>query len=136
MSPVGNPRQPRLDLGRPLRRHGLGAAQIQRERDQALLYAIVEIALETPPRVVRRRHDARPRGGHLGARLGVRDRRRDQLGECRDPRLGARWKRILLPRRCDHHSPQAPLDHDRGTDRRPDPQARRSISAIEPTASS
>ena len=55
--------------------------------------------------VVGRRHDPRPRRRQLRPRLDVRDRGRDQLGELRDARLGARRQRRRLPRRGDHRRP-------------------------------
>jgi hypothetical protein len=39
------------------------AALCERERDEPLLYSIVQIPLDLPPRLVRGRDDPRPRGG-------------------------------------------------------------------------
>ena len=44
----------------------LRGAELHQQRDQALLRAVVEIALEPPASVVGRREDARPRSPHLG----------------------------------------------------------------------
>ena len=52
----------RIRIARQLR---LRQPQRQRERDQPLLRAVVEVALEPPPRVVARRDDARPRRAQL-----------------------------------------------------------------------
>jgi hypothetical protein len=60
--------------------------------------------------------------GHLRARLGVRDRRRHQLGEFADLRLGVRRERRHALRRGGDHAPGAALNHDRTSDRRSDPQ--------------
>ncbi len=55
-----------------------------------------------------------------GPALGVGERGRDQFGERRQARLGARWQ-WLLPGRADaDDAPQAPLDDDRRPDRRAD----------------
>ena len=56
----------------------------------------------------------------LGPRLGVRDRRRHQLGELGQPRLGVLWERLLPGRGGDRHAPHAAVDHDRDAHRGPD----------------
>ena len=57
---------------------------------QALLGSVVQVAHHAPALVVGRRHDASTGRRHLGPGLGVRDRRRDQLGEVLQARLGLR----------------------------------------------
>jgi hypothetical protein len=78
-----------------------------------------------------RRHAPRDQRGHapqrcllLGehrsrlARLGVGDRRRYELGEVREPRLGV-FRERLVPRRENHHrAPQTTLDRNRARDGR------------------
>ena len=59
---------------------------------------------------------------HLRPRLGVRDRRGDELGERLDPRLGVRRQRPVAPRRGVHHAPQPLVDDDRRAHRRADAQ--------------
>ena len=70
------------------------------------------------------RRDARQGGllvgkpGTSAARLGVRDRRCNKLGEVREPCLGVRRKRLVSSRKNDHGSPQSPGDDDRARDGR------------------
>jgi len=63
-----------------------------------LLDAVVQITLDPPPGVIRRGDDPRPGGHQLGATLRVGDRRRDQLGERDQARLGVRRQRLLMLR--------------------------------------
>ena len=65
------------------------ALEVQPERDQPLLRPIVQIALDPLARLICRRDDARARGDQLGTRRGVRDRRRNQLRDAREPELGS-----------------------------------------------
>src|SRR4051794_29253540 len=44
---------------------GLDEAQADGQRDEALLGAVVQVALEAPPRFVARRDESRPRGTKL-----------------------------------------------------------------------
>ena len=61
---------------------GRGAATAK--RDEALLGAVVQVALETPALGVARLDDPRPRAGELLAGLLVRERERHQLRELAD----------------------------------------------------
>ena len=63
------------------RHRGPRRAQLQRQRNQPLLGAIVQVPLDLPARLVGGGHDPRPRGGHLGLCPGVGDRGCHQLGE-------------------------------------------------------
>ena len=76
-------------LGMPARRQ----PQHQRQRDEPLLRAVVQVALQPPPLGVAGLDDARARGGEIGARLRIGQRLRRELGEVRDPLLGARRER-------------------------------------------
>jgi hypothetical protein len=70
-----------VQLGQ-LRGHGgLGQAQLEAERDQSLLGAVVQVALDPAPGVVGGGDDPGPGRGELGAAVGVRDRCADELGE-------------------------------------------------------
>jgi hypothetical protein len=60
----------RLEFGKLRRDRGLRAAQLEGERHEPLLGAVVEIALDPAPGVVGGGHDARPRRGHLRLGLG------------------------------------------------------------------
>ena len=73
------------DVAEPLAeralRSGAGQAQVEDDGQQALLRAVVEVAFQASPGLVRRRDDARPRvtqllelGEHLGAQRLVLDR--------------------------------------------------------------
>ena len=90
----------------------------QRERDEPLLGAVVEVALEPAPLGVAGLDDAGARRGQLVVRVGVREGQRDELGELGDAGLGARRERPLV-RDHDHRAPQVALHHDRRRDRRP-----------------
>ena len=61
----------------------------------------------------------------LRPRLGVRDRRRDQLGELLDARRGFRGQRLGLPRQGNHGAPESAFDDDRRADRRANAYAAR-----------
>ena len=67
----------------------LGEPQLQRERDEALLGAVVEVALQPAALGVAGLDDARARGGQLVVRIGVRERLRDEVGEVAQALLGA-----------------------------------------------
>jgi hypothetical protein len=74
------------------------ACQLQRDDrvDQPLLRTVVQIADHAPALIVCHRHDSRPRRCHLRPGFGVRDRRRDELGEGGDPRLRVRRERLVV----------------------------------------
>ena len=74
----------------------LGERQSQRDghRDESLLGAVVEVALELLAGIVGGAHDPRPRGPHLLVRLLVRDRLRGQVGEAPQSDLGADGERL------------------------------------------
>ena len=67
----------------------LGEPQRERGRDEPLLRAVVEVALQPAALGVARLDDPRARGGELVARLGVGERLRGELGEARDALLVA-----------------------------------------------
>ena len=106
-------RQAFLQLGRFGRHDPLGGADLEAERDEALLDAVVQIALDPPPRLVGRRDDTRAGGGQLGATLGVRDRGGHELREAGQARLGVGRQRPRLGGRRDDGPPEAVLDDDR-----------------------
>ena len=87
-------------------------AQLDREPDEPLLRAVVQVALELAPRGVRRLDDPRPRLLQLRARVDVRDRLPDQLGERVQALLGVGGERRAGAAR-GHRAPQLSLDHDR-----------------------
>jgi hypothetical protein len=59
----------------------LRRAQLQCQRDQALLGAVVQVTLDAASGLISSSDDARPRGDQLGLGLSVGERGRDQLGE-------------------------------------------------------
>ena len=59
----------------------LGHPQMQRECDEALLSAVVQIALESSALRDTRLYDPRPRGRQLIVRLSALERERDELRE-------------------------------------------------------
>jgi integrase len=74
----------------------------QFERDdrvhEPLLRTVVQIANHPPALLIGRRHDPRPGRRHLVPRFGVRDRRRDELGEVPQARLGIHRERLGVRR--------------------------------------
>ena len=90
----------------------LGNAKPERERDQTLLRAVVEVPLQPPPLGVAGLDDARPRRRQLLAGLRVRERDRDEARELLEPgprrragigrgrrRSRSRWRPRAAPRR-------------------------------------
>ena len=98
-------------LGQLTGNAGPGNAQLQGQRDELLLSAIVQVALDPPPRLIARRDDS-PAGRHqVGAPLDVGDGGGDQLGEPGDPLPGA--PRLGSgPVHGDHHQAPHPAVHD------------------------
>ena len=88
--PVGDARQLRGRARRAGRYRRLGAAQIQLERDQALLDAVVQIALDPAARLVGGGDDPRTRGHQLGAALAFAIAVATSSVKPREPRLGVR----------------------------------------------
>ena len=85
--------------------------QHQRDGHEALLGAVVEVALEPPPLLVAGLHDAGARGDEVRARLRARDRQRRQLAERAEPVLGVGRQRVLA--RDRDRAPQRARDDDR-----------------------
>ena len=125
--------EPGVELGsgeRELaRRRGAGLearleqAQAERERHESLLGPVVEVALDAPARGVRRLDDPHPRRGQLLARVDVRERRSDELGEAADPLLGARPERVRQLAAHHDRAPEATGDLDGSSHDRADPEA-------------
>jgi hypothetical protein len=59
----------------------LGRAKLEPERDEALLCAVVQVALDAAASFVGGGDHAGTGGRELGSALGIRDRRRDKLSE-------------------------------------------------------
>ena len=117
---VHHARQPLDDAGQlgvelaELGRHGrLSRAQLERERDELLLRAVVQVALDPLPCRIGGGHDPRARSGELRSALGIRDRGRHELGELGEPGLGLSGQRLRLTRRGGHQPPQRSVDDDR-----------------------
>ena len=91
--------------------------QRERERDEPLLRAVVQVPLDPAPRLVRRLDDAGARRLELDPGVDVGDRLPDELGERAQPRLG-------VPRegRADRAgrdgAPEPAVDDDRRRDGR------------------
>ena len=95
-------------------------AQLDRDRHEMLLRAVVEVALQPAPLLVARpRHEPRARRDQVRAGLRARDRQRHQLAERAQPALGVVRERLLA------------RDRDRAPQR-----ARRRRSAPPPTSGS
>jgi hypothetical protein len=67
-------------------RAALEHAQLERERHEPLLGAVVEVALEAAALLHPRLEDPQPRGAELLARLGALEPERDELGEVAERR--------------------------------------------------
>ena len=98
----------------------LDAAEVERERHQPLLGAVVQVALEAAAFGVLDLDDAGGRGRQLLARVGVRERVGDQLGEARDAVLGLGRERVRSPAGRDQGAPEPAGDGDRDRDGRRD----------------
>ena len=97
-----------------LRRHQrLGGAKLEAERNHLLLCAIVEVALETLPRVVRRGDDANTRGTEFSACFRVGDRGGNKVREVCDAQLGIRLEGFGPCRTDDQRTPDTAVDDDR-----------------------
>ncbi len=92
--------------------------QLQRQRDESLLGAVVEVALEPAALRVALAHDPRARLDELRACLGALERQCDELGEVVEPALGIGAERLLGRRGDEHHPPGATADDDRCPDTR------------------
>ena len=91
----------------------LGEPQLQCERDEPLLGAVVQVALQPAALGVAGLDDARAGGGELVVRVGVRERLRDEVGEVAEALLGALRQRSLVEGRGDERAPQALRELDR-----------------------
>ena len=97
-----------------------------RQRDQPLLRAVVQVALDPAPRLVAGLHDAGARVGELLARLRVGQGLGDQLGEAGDS--GARSPPATAPARRSRRSPRPTGARRGGSASRP-PRGSRAAAA-------
>ena len=109
--------------GRVLLEHRAGHAQVQRDRDEALLRAVVEVALQPPALGVARLDDAGARGGQLLVGVRVGQRLRDELGEVAQPLLVVVGQRVGRAGPRGQRAPQAAADAHRRRDRAAVPDA-------------
>ena len=87
-------------------------AQLEHDGDEALLRAVVQVALEPAPLLVAGLDQARARGDQVGARLRAGDGQRGELAERAEAVLGVRRQRVLAGDR--DRAPQRAGDDDRG----------------------
>src|SRR5882724_1422129 len=92
-------------------------AHREAERDQLLLHTVMEVALDLPAGLVRRRDDAATRLREFGTGFRVGDRGGDQIGELSEPLLVARGERLRAVCRDKHDAPHPAVDGDRRGDR-------------------
>ena len=80
--------------------------------DEALLSTVMQIALDPPTALIRRRDDARARSGQSAATRGIRDCGAHQFGELLEPllRIG---RQSLVHVGHGHDAPHVALDDDR-----------------------
>ena len=119
--PLGDPRQLAAEPGQVGRHGGLRGAELEPERDEPLLGAVVEVALELPPRLVGSGDDTGARGGEVGgeprqvvdedAHGAADDEERDQRHDVDGPVDRQRAERL----REDDHARREPDDdrHER-----------------------
>ena len=88
--------------------------QLDGDRDQPLLRAVVQVALEPPALGDAGLEDADRERVELGARLRALQRQRDELREARQALLGVGAERV--DGRDEHQPPRAPAGHDRRGD--------------------
>ena len=89
---------------------GLGDAEEQRRRDEPLLGAVVEVALEAPTLLVAGADDAGARRLEVLTCLGARDCERDEVAERGQPELGcSRGSGSALPIETDPQSVPATM---------------------------
>ena len=93
-------------------------ADREHERDEPLLRAVVQVALEPAPLLVGGGDETRARDHQLLARLGARDGEREQRREGREPVLDVVVERLVRARRDDHRAPRLVREqHRRGRGR-------------------
>jgi hypothetical protein len=98
----------------------LDEPQLQSERDEPLLGAVVEVALEAAALLEPRLQDPQARGVELLARLGALEAERDELGEVAEAPLGVGPERVGASRGDEDEAPGLRPDDDRRRDRRPE----------------
>ena len=81
---------------------------MERQGDQPLLRAVVQVTLDSPPRFVSRLDDSGAGRDELRLRLRARDRGADQVGERRQPGLD-----LLTRHRGREHSARVPAPEER-----------------------
>ena len=94
-SACASSRSPGDRVRAPLER-ALGQSELQRQRDEALLRAVVQVALQAAALGVAGADDARARGGQLGVGIGVGERLRHEVGEVAEALLGPVRERALV----------------------------------------
>jgi hypothetical protein len=97
----------------------LCCAQVQRQRDQPLLGAVVQVSPDTSAGLVGGGDDPRARRGELGPTFSIGDGGRDELGELGQPLLGVLGQSFAVQPDA-HGAPDPTLDHDRAGHRRAD----------------
>ena len=102
---------------RPRRQLRAREAQLQRDGHQALLRAVVQVALEPAALLVAHHHEPRARRDEILARLRAGDRERDQLAERAEAVLRVGRERLLAADRDG--APKRPGDDDRRRGGRP-----------------
>ena len=94
-------------------------AELDRERDETLLRAVVEVALEAAALVQSGLEDAKPRRVELLAPLGALEAERDELREVAEATLGVRAERVGRVRRDEDEPPRPAARDDGRRDRGP-----------------
>jgi hypothetical protein len=102
---------------------GFQDVELQRQGYELLLHTVVQVALDTAARHVRRGHHPSARRGELRLAFRVRDRGGEQLGELLEPNVGidGQW----LAGRDGGRPPEFALHDDWARNRRDDAQRRR-----------
>src|SRR4051812_19459686 len=110
--PLGDSRQRAVELTEPWGDTRPRRLQVETQRYETLLGAVVKITLDPPSRLVASSHDASARGHQLGATMCVRDGGFHQLGESREPLLGVSRQRLGAIASDADDAPHGALDKD------------------------
>ena len=97
----------------------LDHAELDRERDEPLLRAVMEVALQAPALVHPRLEDPPARGAELLAPLRALEPEGDELGEVAEPALGVGAEGVGRVGGDEDEPPGPPARDDRRRDRRP-----------------
>ena len=121
--------------GRILLQRRADHAQVERQRDEPLLRAVVQVALEPPALGIADLDDPRARRGELLEGVGVGQPLGDEVGEVAQPLLEVLGQRLGRARRRGQRAPEAAGDADRRGDRSAVARALEVLGELPPASS-